>query len=196
MKIIFLGIDGVLNSETDFIEVSMYGHEHNSKRYTPGSGREALAPLCRGKLALLEKIITATGAKIVISSAWRERFTLNKIYKMFKRHGFNLPQATIIGKTESSHIGLSSDHTNSRSNEIRTWIDSRDDIESYVILDDIPEYLFYDHDDHLITTSVYDGLNLMLAMDAMNILGMSEVVKKTDASVDKYEESLKLLTGI
>ena len=33
MKIIFLDLDGVLNSETDFTEAMMYGHEFNSEKY-------------------------------------------------------------------------------------------------------------------------------------------------------------------
>lgn len=190
MKIIFLDIDGVLNSETDFIEAAMYGHDNNAIRRLTKSGREVITPVCRGKLALLELIIKQTDAKIVITSTWREHLKLNEIYDIFVAQGFRLPRTTIIGKTEDSVKRLSSDHTYSRCAEITKWLDGRDNIESYVILDDISPHMFHKHEDNLVTTSEYDGLNKLHTTQAMNILGRNE---EAQAKWDEYTRSLDLM---
>jgi hypothetical protein len=191
MKIIFLDIDGVLNSETDFVEVSMYGHTNNEVKHTLKNGREIIAPLCRGKLALLELIIKQTDAKIVISSTWRDHFKLSTIHDMFKAQGFTLPRTVIVGKTEPSRMSLSTSHTEFRCGDIADWLENRDDVESYVILDDIPSRLFYEpHNEHLVTTSEYDGLNRLDVNKAMNILGRNEEAQK---AFDEYNKSLDML---
>lgn len=187
MKIIFLDIDGVLNSETDFVEAGMYGHEPNATKYTLKSGREVLLPISSGKLALLEMIIAATDAKIVITSTWREEFKLGDIHEKFRVRGFRLPRTCIIGKTKDSIRRMSSDHTYTRSSEISDWLSEKDDIESYVILDDISPTMFHGHDDHLITTSEYDGLNKLQATQAINILGRNENAQEL------YDEHMKHL---
>lgn len=185
MKIIFLDIDGVLNNETDFVEVALYGHPINGEIRQLRSGREVLTPLNRGMLALLDTIITMTDAKIVISSTWRDEYGLSDIYNMFKAVGFQAPRTTIIGKTEPSVVRFSSDHTYTRSSEIAEWMEDRDDIESYVILDDISSHMFHDHDDHLVTTDEYDGLNKLQMYQAVNILGRNEEYQKKHEEFNK-----------
>ena len=190
MKIIFLDIDGVLIYETDFIESAMYGHDNNSTIRKTKSGREVITPVCRGKMALLELIIMQTDARIVISSTWREHMKLNEIYDVFVAQGFRLPRTTIIGKTEDSMIRFSADHTYSRGSEISDWLDGRDDIESYVILDDISPRMFHAHPDNLVTTDEYDGLNKLHTTQAMNILGRNE---EAQAKWDEYTKSLDIM---
>lgn len=190
MKVIFLDIDGVLNSETDFTEIAMYGHPINEKVYTLEGGREIVAPLTRGKLALLELIIKNTDAKIVISSTWRTHFKLSEIHDMFVAQGFTLPRTVIIGKTGPSRFSMSTCHTEFRCGEIADWLDNRNDVESYVILDDISDRLFYEpHKEHLVKTSEYDGLNKLHVNQAMNILGRNEEAQEAH---DKYMAALRM----
>ena len=190
MKVIFLDIDGVLNSETDFLEVAMYGHPINGIKRETKRGREILTPLSAGKLALLEMIIKATDAKIVISSTWREEFSLVEIHDMFKTMGFRLPRTCIMGKTEPSIRRMSSDHTYTRSSEITEWLEGRDDVESYVVLDDIEERMFHgEHEGHLVITSEYDGLNKLDANRAINILGRNEEAQEKH---DEYMAALNM----
>ena len=62
MKVIFLDIDGVLNYEEFYT------------RHTQGKERRSTYPLseiCRRAVANVNRIVDATGAKIVISSTWR-----------------------------------------------------------------------------------------------------------------------------
>ena len=83
MKIIFLDIDGVLNSENHGIEMykQMKAHELDENTYYHTwdlPDEDTLLPL--------KKIVDATGAKIVLSSSWRllkgRREQLNKIFKI------------------------------------------------------------------------------------------------------------------
>jgi len=179
MKLIFLDIDGVLNTVDDFFETSYYGHEHNK-------GNEVIS---RTKLALLDSIIEDTGAKIVISSTWRLHFRNSQIHEMFKARGFKAPRTTIIGKTNDCRIGITSGPEYFRSREISEFLKERDDVESYVILDDISERWFDEsHHDNLIVTDAYGGgLTYTLAQKAKNILGRTEEAQK------KHDETNRLL---
>jgi hypothetical protein len=180
MKIIFLDIDGVLNSYTDFLESSLYGHPFNTGKIVISSG----------KLCLLEYIVRNTDAKIVISSTWRSHFTLDEIYEMFKVRGFKLPRKVIIDKTETHRHGFSSGPEYFRKSEIKEWLKANKPIESYVILDDIRPSFFEGMTDNLVTTRDDDGLNRLSTEQAITILGRN---KKSQAKQDKYNESLDLL---
>jgi hypothetical protein len=163
MKIIFLDIDGVLNSYTDFIERNYYANSINHDN-------EVISP---GKLALLEDIVKKTGAKIVISSMWRELYSLKELYELFVNRGFTLPVTTIIGKTTSTDITLSDNISRTRNIRIKEWLENRNDIESFVILDDEdPENFDDDLQEHLITTIMANGLNYIEADKAVKILGV------------------------
>ena len=83
MKVIFLDIDGVLNSDTDFFELRKFGHPVNEIK-----GSKVIN---RGCLALLQQIIEDTDAKIVLSSTWRHHYTLEEMHEMFTARDFNLP---------------------------------------------------------------------------------------------------------
>lgn len=180
MKVIFLDIDGVLNSKTDFLEAAHYGHPHNS-------GNIIISP---GKLYLLESIIVRTGAKIVVSSSWRNTFKLSEIHEMFNSRGFTLPRTVIIGKTPNLRHGISSGPEYFRSKEIKEWLDGHINVDSYVILDDIPDRWFDTTlHDNLITTNEYDGLNFIQANQAVHILGMTEEAQK---EYDEYTKTLIL----
>lgn len=62
-KIIFLDIDGVLNSQRYYATLT---HEEHQKQYDKyGDGFDPLS------YSLLNKLINATGAQVVISSTWR-----------------------------------------------------------------------------------------------------------------------------
>jgi len=168
MKILFLDIDGVLNSHTDFLEAEHYGHPFN----------HGYTVISSGKLFLLEHIISETGAKIIISSTWRASFSLENIYNMFKERGFTLPRTCIIGKTNQILVKFST-RLFDRSKEISDWLDSHPNVDEYAILDDIePSYFEDRHKDNLVTTSEYDGLNFPKAEHVIDILGRTEEAKE------------------
>jgi len=119
MKILFLDIDGVLNSR----------HYDLERTATDGNIDES-------RLPLLKKIIEQTGAKIVLSSSWRKHWNESdalcdeigkELNTVFGRYGLK-----IHGKTADGGIAAS------RPEEIRAYLSSLDtQPTSFAILDDV-----------------------------------------------------------
>ena len=114
MKIIFLDIDGVLNSDKWYHERSDRADEIDETT-----------------LPYLKWIVTETGAKIVLSSSWRKLGKQNPDYlellRILATYGLEI-------YSETPH---NSRYGRWRGNEIMEWIDSRGtEVESIVILDD------------------------------------------------------------
>lgn len=111
MKILFLDIDGVLNSVED-------------RRYNREMGIETpvdfVVPI---RVKYLHDIIDATGCKIVISSTWRLTHSLEEIGKILQTN-------EIIGKTEDKHAD--------RGRQILNWLNDHKDlnVERFIIVDD------------------------------------------------------------
>lgn len=121
MKIIFLDIDGVLNSV-------MYDARRTDE------SKDTRIDMSR--VELLSEIVRQTGAKIVFSSTWREDWEISTelcgedgryVNSCLAKYGLS-----IIDKTP--RIG----YTDERRVEILTWLHRhKDEVESFVILDDI-----------------------------------------------------------
>ena len=108
IRIIFADIDGVCNSV------------QSAKQYRTWS---KLDPDC---IARLNGLVERTGAKIVISSAWRFGDT-EELAELLQHQGITGP---IIGETPWMP-------KEARGREIQTWLDRHPgEIESFVILDD------------------------------------------------------------
>ena len=172
MKIIFLDIDGVLNSE------KWYKERFDKKLYPNLEGY----PLCEFDPLTIEQLnllTDKTNAKIVISSTWRMGRTIDELKKLFEEVGI---KGEIIGVTP--HLTFSDGHGVDRGNEIKRWIDlncirwwdkmlsqKEKDItlESYVILDDDPDMLL-EQKDNFVRTSWRDGLTALHTRKAIKIL--------------------------
>lgn len=136
MKIIFLDIDGVLNSG-DYMR-ALHVITHNAKKEGSSTRDEfgqLFDPRC---ITYLDYIIRMTGAKIVISSTWRY-FGLSKLKDMWAKR--NLPgeviditckRTEVDPELEERHYQPNTD----RGYEIQQWLEDHTGIESYVILDD------------------------------------------------------------
>lgn len=159
MKIVFLDIDGVLNS----------------RKYFNSIPRGVLyQEIDETKVELLKQIIDQTQAEIVLSSTWRG---LKDMGEMNQPH----PMYTYLTETLAKY-GLSiMSHTpvieEKRPLEIYTWLNNRvDTIEAFVILDDDwgqDDYRPYGLESHLIKTSFYGengGLQPQDVEQAINIL--------------------------
>lgn len=114
MKIIFLDVDGVLNMH--------------------GSG--GLFTLNKKRLRLLEEIVIATDARIVVSSTWRNDSSHMK--KLLNTLGYR--GIKIIGVTENLGKSSTGDRYY-RGHEIQKWLNEHSCIEQYVILDDDSDML-------------------------------------------------------
>ena len=139
MKIIFLDIDGVLNT------ISNWGSRPIEKRFTPEC------------IAALNRITEYTGAKIVISSTWRNIMGYYELSALLHSVGI---EGEIIGKTPL--VKLSG---GPRGEEIERFLyeyrKSEFDVSSFVILDDDTD--MGDLMEHLVWCSPNTGLTEGLA---------------------------------
>ena len=168
MKIIFLDIDGVLNSEKWYQE----RFDINLKTY----------PICEFDPLTIEQLnllTDKTNAKIVISSTWRMGRTIDELKNIFKKVGI---KGEIIGVTP--YLTFNDGYGVERGNEIKRWIDlncvrwwdkifdekeKNITLESYVILDDDPDMLL-EQKDNFVRTSWRDGLTALHTRKAIKIL--------------------------
>lgn len=149
--IIFLDIDGVLNSasyqmlmvQNDCTIEDKYGHLFD--------------PECVKQLG---RIIDATGAQIVISSDWKDTLGLDGLREMWRER--KLPGAIIdVTPTFSSHRG----------DEIERWLENTDEVNSYAIIDDMPGANFNSSQQiHLVRTDGYLGITPKIAEKIIKIL--------------------------
>ena len=151
MKIIFLDFDGVM----DNAKYDIYLNKHN----LPEKDEFGVLfdPDC---IVALAKIVEQTGAKIVISSSWKDFMTKEEIDQMWQKR--QLPSEVIdVTPSTSRHRG----------DEIATWLNLCPDKCQYVILDDQPREQFNtDQYDHLIITNGFYGLTISDAQRAIEIL--------------------------
>lgn len=150
MRIIFLDIDGVLNS-TKFLRLH----------------RGTICPDCCRQLS---RIVTVTGAVVVVSSTWRSfigtgMYSPRAFAHMLHTHGAHginiidtLPKTSAIFE---QHL--------SRGRMIADWLHKRGGIESYVALDDEDDDI-RKHDVPLVLTSELRGLTMRRASEAIRIL--------------------------
>lgn len=122
MKVIFLDIDGVLNSN-DFVCSQRF--EAKADKGFPDSHLDENA------IARINKLCEETGAKIVLSSTWR---SIDNVLEVLKRNGL---KADIVDKTPNLDRKLESGLWTSkiRGDEIQAWLDENE-CEQYLIIDD------------------------------------------------------------
>lgn len=143
MKVIFLDLDGVLNS-VDYMNVlHMLKHGVGDKSVeTCDSHGQLFDPRC---VKFLDYIIQMTGAKIVITSTWR-RAGLKAMQDMWADR--NLPGEVIDITCKSYEVDgeildrylYNGRQGVCRGHEIQQWLDNNN-IETYVILDDDSDML-------------------------------------------------------
>ena len=112
MKIIFLDIDGVLNSEKWYIE-------RFDKNLYPNLENHHLCEFDPLTIEQLNLLTDKTNAKIVISSTWRMGRTIDELKKLFEEVGI---KGEIIGVTP--HLTFNDGYGVERGNEIKRWINS------------------------------------------------------------------------
>lgn len=120
MKIVFLDIDGVLNSRT----YMKWWLEQYKAPCGMGGKHEQIAHESVKKLC---KILDETGAKLVLSSSWRILWSIKTVSDVLIRKG--LPKEhRIIAKTPGGG--------GRRGPQIQEWLDNNPEVESFIILDD------------------------------------------------------------
>lgn len=163
-KIIFLDIDGVLNSNNWYVYIHDTPCDDSRPNFIdPDIDYRAVDRL--------NEIIKNTGAKIVLSSSWRvgDELIWERIKTRLNRAG--IARELIIDRTPSyNQIGCV------RGNEILHWIKthydelgSHLDYKNYVIIDDDIDMLLYQKY-NFINTSFWDGLTDEHVKEAIKIL--------------------------
>lgn len=124
MKVIFLDIDGVLN--------------------TAGSPENGGELIDHKKVEALSGLVEKTGAVVVLSSGWKLMFDSEMrpltgeatlLFDAFLKFG-----VSIYGKTpdfSTEEIRKTRAFSKVKANEIKAWLDARSDIESFVVIDDL-----------------------------------------------------------
>lgn len=144
MKILFLDIDGVLNSQRSFA-----AFQHREKRNLPSAKDSQLAyfykittrTLDKVAVGLVNRVVKETGAKVVLTSTHRkhflkrdgvhEEFCILDIQIYLKALGLKIDMIDATPVTARGHRGT----------EIKQWLDSRKDVEAYAIIDDDSDML-------------------------------------------------------
>lgn len=130
MRVLFLDIDGVLNSTRTSVAHGGYPHE-----LTHTEAFDWVA------IKLLQRLCDSSGIQVVLSSAWRLTHDHKDVAK-----AFDLP---IIDRTPSL-LGC-------RGDEIQHWLDNHVEVTNYAILDDDPDML-ESQEPHFIHTRGSEGM--------------------------------------
>ena len=165
MKIIFLDIDGVLNSDESMRRKKRSGYGFDIHNTTQSYDCPS-QPMIEN----LNHIVENTGAYIVISSSWRHYHKIDEIKQLFEKLEIKgkIVDYTPVVKL-STYRGL----------EIQNWIDNYNEakakgnfllkpIKSFVILDDNNDML--NLKDRLVLTDYKIGLTKTNAEEAIKIL--------------------------
>lgn len=153
MKIIFLDIDGVLNSHRSLMA-------HNGYPW-PGKHKERdWHKFDDVAIGLLRTVAEKTGAVCVLSSSWRSSMDASDVRDLADRIGVEIIDST--RNTAGSEV---------RGCQIQDWIDSHDGIESWAILDDSSDMLECQMD-RFVKVCHYDGLSYWNHLKLIDLLGM------------------------
>jgi hypothetical protein len=146
-RVIFLDIDGVLN------------------RIGTNDGNNYFDPDCVDQL---RRIVKETGAKVVLSTSWREFADWkNMLIQFFHAIRIEVIDCTAVKENEN------------RTEEIKEWIrNNQDKVKNYVVLDD--NDMTKDFPDHMVRTCAEGriGLDHEWAEEAIRVLKYNEVNKE------------------
>ena len=184
MKIIFLDIDGVLNSQI--------AYENGFCKYNDDYGQDFYPESAK----LLNKLIDETKAKIVISSTWRcngletmqnmwkDRNMSGEVISITPSLGFTYKKIIVDDKIVDLHLN--------RGIEINTWLSAygfeitswdkqiqknyvnNSGIENFIIIDDDYDML-YQQKNHFIHVDPYEGFNEKNYSKSQEILSKSVI---------------------
>lgn len=154
MRLIFLDIDGVLNSEL---------WSKNPESHVDGN-RRWFDPRC---VSLLNKLTDKTEASIVVSSTWRVGKTTMELKELLSEMGIT---GEVISKTGQSESGI-------RGVEIHEWMLHNQHLlgclrhlyRDYVILDDDSDMLYWQRHNYF-QVDPYAGLTPNIVYRAQNFL--------------------------
>jgi hypothetical protein len=150
MKVLFLDIDGVLNSQRTVVACKGFPHSFD------GHDRDKFDWIAVG---LIRKLCDETGASICLSSSWR---IIHSVHEC--ANALDLP---IFDRTPSLN--------GPRGMEINAWLSEHPEVTTYAIVDDLSDML-PDQLPNFVQTSEKNGLSIENWADLKRILGMDETI--------------------
>lgn len=191
MKLVFLDIDGVLNSGPYL------------RSLDPGEGVSLYrsigeaADIDPDAVVRLNRLVESVGAYVVISSSWRHGRTVAELARILRSRGFAFP-SRVLGRTPDfvpNNNPLSKDHCGERGNEIQAWLDGAPmygiEVESFVILDDNSDMAHLA--DRLVLTTFDAGLEDKHVEYAIALLSLprTAIVTPTAEQVIRFTEGVE-----
>ena len=163
MKVIFLDIDGVLNSDEYFDKIEGLNIEGIEKQIDVE------------KIKLLKRAVEETGSNVVLSSSWRYTRNAQYLKQLLLQYGI-LADSTPFMK-------------NKRGEEIKGWLEEHKDTEDFVILDD---EIFDSYDEELmkklIKVSNGNGRSFGEVLPNKDV---EEIIEKLGRKKQKYEDDFE-----
>lgn len=136
-KIIFLDVDGVLNSA----KFDRWLQDHHMKQYY---GYELLD---QNAILNLQDIVFVTGANIVLSSSWRlSNSCSERLRQQLLPYGLQFIDKTVCLRQED------------RGEEIKEWLSRHPEVSYFVILDDDDDFKDEELKKHFVQTTFDSGL--------------------------------------
>ncbi len=164
MKVIFLDVDGVLNSDEYFDKIRNLDIQ--------GIERE----IDIEKIKLLKKAIDETGAKVVLCSSWRYTTNAQHLKELLSNYGIYVDTTPFL--------------ENKRGLEIKQWLSDNENVEDFVILDD---EIFDSYDQELIKKLIKisngNGRNFG---EGLLIRDVDEIIKRLGRNKSKDEVNEEL----
>lgn len=149
MKVLFLDLDGVVNSRRTAVACDGYPYDFSKKEM------ERFDPIA---LKLIRKLCEETGCSVVLSSDWRYSCTVHEV-----ANGLDLP---VIDFTPVKGLHKK------RGEEIAAWMFDHPEVTQYAIVDD-NNWMLSEQQDNFVQTNEEIGLTLRDYLDLKAIL-MSE----------------------
>jgi hypothetical protein len=145
MKILFLDIDGVLNSSRSAVAFGGYPHS-----FSP----EDMLKFDNIAIALIRRLCKETRCEIVLSSSWRYDITAEDAAK-----ALSLPIIDVTPILSNTSRGF----------EINAWMAKHPDVQCYAIVDDIAAMLDFQKP-FFVKTNNEEGLTLINYLDLKYVL--------------------------
>jgi len=153
-KILFLDIDGVLNSEVYYKSISH--SDNNSSRFDPLS------------VELIKKLVEEFSLRIVVSSTWR--------YGAVDRLMHELKNSNLIQYLYHEWF-TPVIHPAHRGTEIKLWLDLHPEVTDYIIIDD-DENMLEEQMSRFVKTDLHQGMTEEHFNRVRAILSAEEPIEK------------------
>lgn len=168
MKVLFLDVDGVLNSRETFLRNHEAWQASGEPTKNPRTFGWPMGHLDETLIKRLNCICEKTNCSIVLSSSWRIISQLRDFGSWLQMKGFEYPHRLI---DRTANLDLTGEE-NRRGMEIKDWLDRNTyrNISKYVILDDDCYDIINVHPKNLVHTNFVDGITEENVQQAIAIL--------------------------